>query len=200
MVKKQKLEVEIERISTLIEKWSLKLDEDEPQPRGRRVINKKDEIIPAGRILVQAWRNRRGKLEEVRRARTTSGTLDHHNPQVEKEIGPEGRIGLTVEKDETRTCLSITEEHFGTNTTNSGIRTSRSPVKDLITSFEKLQQTENVKITSFRNKKNPETSTSPECFQLGRVKKLAETFSSIVRIKLFLEVEYLHPVERFRQN
>ena len=109
------------------------------------------------------------------------------NPRRRRIYGPEGRMGLAAEKDtgpegriencETKTCLGISEKYVGINITNHSLQTSRSPVKDLITSFEKLQQTENV-IPSMCNKKNHKTSTSSEHFQLGKVKKLAETFSN----------------------
>ena len=119
---------------------------------------------------------------------TTSGTHNHHNPQEEKEIGPEDRIGLNeekhsvpegrIEKSETRTSLIISEGHLGINITNSSLRTSRSPVKDLITNFQKLQQTENwTKLKSglfgWRNPSKPKSGSAKSSSDKSKLTKIS---------------------------
>jgi hypothetical protein len=185
MVKKRMLEVQIEEITSLIESW--KLQEPDQQPNGRKSNDLSEDNIPIGRKPVTA--RRRGKLEEVRQARTTSGTSDHHFPQEEKETGPEGRKGMkegkwtgrkgkleeerrarttsgTFDHHEpqvvkenvpndgnmkitTTNCLKVSEEK-----TETDIKSSRSPVKDIINNFENFQQNMNNK------NKNHETSPS----------------------------------------
>ena len=158
MAKKKILEAAIEQVTALVE--SLKLHEHGQQPEGRKADDQSEENIPVGRKPVTVWR--RGKLEGVRRARTTSGTSDHHKPQEVKENVPEGR---NVRKNKT-ICLKISD--ISEKNIENSIKSSRSPVKDIITSFENFQQNIN---------KNHKTSTViGNKSQLGRVKKLAENF------------------------
>ena len=156
MAKKKLLESAIEQVTSLIE--SLKLDEHDQQPEGRKADDQSEERIPIGRKPVTDWR--RGKLEEVRRARTTSGTSDHHKPQEVKESVPEGRNVKVIKS----TCLKVSAK----SDPNINIKSSRSPVKDIITTFENFQQT--------TEKVNKTSAVIGNISQLGRVKKLAEHF------------------------
>ena len=154
MAKKKLLESAIEQVTSLIER--LKLEEHDKQPEGRKAEDQ-SERIPIGRKPVTDWR---GKLEEVRRARTTSGTSDHQKPQEVKESVPEGRNMRSIKS----ACLEVSDK----SEMNINIKSSRSPVKDIITTFENFQQT--------TEKVNKTSAVIGNISQLGRVKKLAEHF------------------------
>ena len=207
------LEIQIEKITSLIESW--KLQEPDQQPNGRK---SNDLSVPIGRKPVLA--RRRGKLEEVRQARTTSGTSDHHFPQEEKETGPEGRKrmkegrwtgrkGKLEEERRARTtsgtfdhhkpqvvkenvpndgnmkitttnCLKVSEEK-----TETDIKSSRSPVKEIINNFENIQQNmnnkkiENHETSPSTRQRNHETSSiTSNKLAAARVKKLAGNFAT----------------------
>ena len=200
MAKKKILESAIEQVTSLIE--SLKLDEHDKQPEGRKANDQSEEKIPIGRKPVTDWR--RGKLEEVRRARTTSGTSDQHKPQEVKENVPEGRNvrrkpvtawrrGKLEEVRRARTTSGTSDHHKpqevkenvpeGRNvrktTTNHlkvsdikerniNVKSSRSPVKDIITTFENFQQRNDII--------NKTSDVIGNISQHGRVKQLAEHF------------------------
>ena len=79
MVEKRTLEVNIEQVTILIERLSLEDNEteDDQKPEEWKYKEQNKETIPEGRKILKrgvqsGWR--RGKLEEVRRASTTSGT------------------------------------------------------------------------------------------------------------------------------
>ena len=216
MVEKRMLEIQIEQITSLIESW--KLQEPDQQPNGRKSNDLSEDNIPIGRKPVTA--RRRGKLEEVRQARTTSGTSDHHFPQEEKETGPEGRKemkegkwtgrkrgkleevrrarttsgtfdhhkpqvvkenvpnGGNMEMNRTN-CLKVSEEK-----TKTDIKSSRSPVKEIINNFENIQQNMNKKIKnhetspSTRQRNHETSSITSNKLAAGRVKKLAGNFAT----------------------
>ena len=152
MVTKINLENRLEQVTSLIEQLSL---DDVWKPK-----EQKKEIIPEGRKTLRrgvqsGWR--RGKLEEVRRARTTSGTFQPNQPQEEKEISPEGGNINSSEKS----CLRPESDK-----TNINLTASRSPVKELIQTFEKLHQIKNHG-TSTQNERNP---------KVGNYNKLTESF------------------------
>ena len=137
------LEEDIEQTTKLINRLSVK--EPDPQPEG--------------------WRD---ELEEVRRARTTSGTIHLASQEQKKETIPEGRKcigrgGMTV-------SLNVPD---ATNINIINIGTSRSPVKDLISTFENIQ---NVKTDNHETSIHTDRKSKP-----GNVKKLAETFNSSSR-------------------
>ena len=109
-----------------------------------------------------------GKLEDVRHDRTPSGTYHHHKPQEKKETIPEGRNVIPKET----VCLNTKSDKNISN-----IKSSRSPIKELITNFEKLQQ---------KSRMNHETSTQKEVkSQVGNTKKLSETFTPTSRNESF---------------
>ena len=133
----------------------------------------------------------------MRRACTTSGTSHHHKPQEKKETIPEGRNVIPKET----ICLNVKSDKNISN-----IKSSRSPIKELITNFEKLQQ---------KSRINHETSTPKEVkSQIGNTKKLAETFTltsrnesfpdhlSIRKDKLILDMAKtnMFPLKRFGLN
>ena len=107
----------------------------------------------------------RDELEEVRRARTTSGTVHHTSQEQKKETIPDGRKTLT------RGGMSVNLKVPSINIINIG--SSRSPVKEIITNFE------NIHLEG--NKNIHETSTLLLKTKTGNVKKLAETFSDTSR-------------------
>ena len=104
----------------------------------------------------------------MRHAHTTSGTFHHHKPQEKKETIPERRNVIPKET----ICLNTKSDKNISN-----IKSSRSPIKELITNFEKLQQ---------KSRINHKTSTPREVkSQVGNTKKLAETFIQTSRNESF---------------
>ena len=170
MVENRTIEVKIEQVTTLIERLSLKDNETEndQKPEGCKSKEQKKETIPEGRKTLKSgglpgWR--RGKLEEVRRARTTSGTVHHTSQEQKEETIPDGK------KTVKRGGMSVNLNVPNSNIINIG--SSRSPVKEIITNFE------NIHLEG--NKNIHETSTLLLKTKTGNVKKLAETFSETSR-------------------
>ena len=115
------LEEKIEQVTKIID--NLSLTDNEIIPCGWK--EQKKEPSSDGRKTLRRgvqWGLRRGKLEEVRRARTTSGTSKHHHPQEKKELRPKG--GLTYSEGPSLRPESAEQ--------NISIYASKSPVKDLI--------------------------------------------------------------------
>ena len=200
LVKKRRVEKEVEKITSLIESWKLGEPDQEPNvPVGRKPVvarrrgkleevrqarttsgtsdhhfpQEEKETVTEGRKMIKEgrWIGRKGKLEEERRARTTSGTLNHHEPQVVKDNVPKDR-NMEIN------CLETSEEKTFTN-----IKSSRSPVKDIITNYENFQQ--NLKKNNHgtspnrRQEKKENHGTSlitSNKLVAGRVKKLAGNF------------------------
>ena len=108
----------------------------------------------------------------MRRARTTSGTSHHHKPQEKKETIPEGRKENSTET----ICLRVKADK-----TITKITASRSPVKDLIKTFEKLQQSGNHE-TSTQNKIKSQVGNNNKLTESFKITSRNETSSNIPSI------------------